>query len=346
LAERLVIEGLRKTYGARAVLDGLSLRVVEGEILALLGASGCGKTTTLNLIAGLDRAEAGRIELNGQCVVDEKIFVPPHARGIGMVFQGQMLWPHMRVAEHLDFVLNAKGVAATERPARIAAQLEAVRLVGRDRALPSQLSGGEAQRLAIARALVARPALLLFDEPCANLDAPLKAELLDLLSRLRDEVKFSALYVTHDAAEAFEWATRVAVLDEGRLVQEGTAHELCTAPASPVVARLVGGGVLVEGVVVKPSGVRTALGVVQASGLDGASEGSRASVFFRTDDLLVDSEGVLNATVRSAHYDGRGWVVVVDADGTPVRARADQAAAHGEAVKLSVRRPPPAFMIS
>jgi iron(III) transport system ATP-binding protein len=240
LAERLLLSDLAKSLGGREVLRGLDLAVEPGETVALLGASGSGKTTLLNIIAGLDRATRGTIRLGDRVLTGAGVWVPPHRRGLGMVFQDQQLWPHMRAARHLDFVLGARKAPAAERAERIAAALRAVRLVGRDDALPGELSGGERQRLALARALCTRPGLLLLDEPCANLDAPLKMEILALLAELRATWNFTALYVTHDAAEAFRIAGRVAVLFDGRIVQTASPEEISRAPAAPEVARLIG----------------------------------------------------------------------------------------------------------
>lgn len=239
MAEMLCVEKLRRGYGARRVLENLSFSVAQGEILALLGLSGCGKTTTLNLIAGLDTPADGQISVAQRLVFGAGVNVAPHLRNVGMVFQDQLLWPHMSVFEHLDFALAARGLRRAARRVRIAAQLETVHLAGCAGDKPAQLSGGERQRLAIARALIAQPALLLLDEPCANLDAPLKMETLALLRQLQAQTGFAAVYVTHDAREAFELVARVAVLEGGRLVQLGSVQEVCARPATPAVARLI-----------------------------------------------------------------------------------------------------------
>lgn len=343
MAERLAVTDLRKRYGTREVLRGVSFEVAPGEVLALLGPSGCGKTTTLNLVAGLDRPDAGTIALGNATVCGPGDWVPAHRRDLGMVFQGQMLWPHMTVREHLAFVLKARGAADNEHDSRIAEQLKAVRLTGRDESYPSQLSGGEAQRLSIARALVARPGLLLFDEPCANLDAPLRAEFLALLARLRAERRFSALYVTHDAAEAFELATRVAVFDEGVLAQTATPEMLCTQPASPAVARIVGGGALLLGTVAVGGAVETALGTLPSTAKAHAAPGEKVLCFLRTEDLRLNADGPLQALARASHYDGRGWLTILEAGETLLRARSDAPAPEGERVKLELLRPPPVF---
>ena len=347
MAERLRVTGLLKSYGSRAILRALSFVVEEGEVLALLGPSGCGKTTTLSLIAGLERPDGGEIAIAGTAVCGAKTWVPPHRREAGMVFQDQALWPHLGVAEHLAFVLQARGVARAERPARIAAQLEAVQLVGRDAAKPSELSGGERQRLAIARALVGQPQLLLLDEPCANLDAPLKAEFFALLARLRAAQRFAAVYVTHDAAEAFEVADRAAVLDGGRLIQCGTPRELCERPATIAAARIIAGalgGALLPGEIDAAGRVKTALGTISADGTEPPGPaGRRVALFVRTEDLRAGGVGELEAEVRVCRFDGRGWVVHCDAGGVLLRARAEAHVPEGAQVRLTVVRPPRLF---
>ncbi|MCZ7646718.1 MAG: ABC transporter ATP-binding protein [Planctomycetota bacterium] len=345
MAERLRVAGLERRYGSREILRGVGFEVADGEVLALLGPSGSGKTTILNAVAGLDRPDAGEIALDGTTVCGPRVWLPPERRGIGFVFQGQMLWPHMTVAQHLGFVLRAQGVTSGERSERLAAQLLDVQLAGRDGAYPAQLSGGERQRLAIARALAARPKLLLLDEPCANLDAPLKLELLALLSRLRARQGFAALYVTHDAAEAFELATRIAILDGGRLIQHGTPRDLLERPASAAVARLLGRGALLDGTLQAPGRAATPLGDLEVEGPAGAAAGARVQVYLREDELRVEAGGPLSATVQRAYHDGAGWVAVLDANGVFVRARASEPPTEGAKVSLASKRPARAYAL-
>jgi ABC-type Fe3+/spermidine/putrescine transport system ATPase subunit len=241
LPERLKIESLCKSHGGRKILDNFSLSLAGDDVLAVLGYSGSGKTTLLNIIAGLETADAGSIQLSGDTIESPARRLPSHLRQLGMVFQDQMLWPHMTVVEHLDFVLRARKIEKSQRPGRIAEMLETMRLTGREKALPAQLSGGERQRVGIARALIAKPSLLLLDEPCANLDAPLKSELIALLKTLQRQYQFAALYVTHDIREAAALTSRIAVLDQGRLIQEGALEELTSKPQAPVVTRLIEG---------------------------------------------------------------------------------------------------------
>src|SRR5215510_9796061 len=202
---------ITKRFGQRTIVDRVSLDVAEGETIALLGASGCGKTTTLRLIAGLEEPDSGDIWIAGKCVAaNGRNLVPPYARGVGFVFQDLALWPHLTVAGNLDFVLSSAGVPKRERIERINETLRLVRIDRFASRHPNQLSGGEQQRVAIARAIVARPRLLLLDEPMSSLDAELKAELLAELKSLKRLLGVTTVYITHDRAEALAVAQHIA----------------------------------------------------------------------------------------------------------------------------------------
>src|SRR5215475_93894 len=199
-----------KRFGRRTVVDNISLDVAEDETVALLGASGCGKTTSLRLIAGLEEPDAGEIWIAGERVAaNGRNLVPPSARSVGFVFQDLALWPHLTVAGNLDFVLSSAGVPKRERIERIDETLRLVRIDCFARNHPNQLSGGEQQRVAIARAIVARPRLLLLDEPMSSLDTDLKAELLAELKSLQQLLGVTTVYITHDRAEALAVAQRI-----------------------------------------------------------------------------------------------------------------------------------------
>jgi ABC-type sugar transport system ATPase subunit len=216
-----------KRFGQRTVIDNVSLDVAEGETVALLGASGCGKTTALRLIAGLEEPDAGEIWIAGECVAaNGRNLVPPSARGVGFVFQDLALWPHLTVAGNLDFVLSSAGVPKSERAERINETLLLMRIDRFARSYPGELSGGEQQRVAIARAIVGCPCLLLLDEPMSSLDAELKAELLAELKSLQRAIEASTIYITHDRVEALVMACRVALMGSGRITQIVTPPEL------------------------------------------------------------------------------------------------------------------------
>ena len=223
----LRLVNVTKRYGNREVVSDLSLDIVEGDIVALLGESGCGKTTTLRMIAGLETPDEGEVWIGGMCVAAEgRNLVPSNRRGIGLVFQDLALWPHLTVAGNLEFVLASAKVPGNQRPARIAEALRLVRIEAHANAWPGKLSGGEQQRAAIARAIVGRPRLLLLDEPMSNLDIPLKSGLLSELAALQSTLGTTTIYITHDPAEAAALAHRVAMMQNGRIVETGTVEQL------------------------------------------------------------------------------------------------------------------------
>jgi ABC-type Fe3+/spermidine/putrescine transport system ATPase subunit len=234
------LENVSVALGTRRVLENVSLRILPGELVALLGPSGSGKSSLLRVVLGFQAPETGAVRIDGELVsADGRILRPPEDRGVAMVFQDLALWPHLTVAGNLDFGLAARGVPRPARLERVGAMLSLVGLAERARAHPGELSGGERQRVAIARALVLEPKALLLDEPLSNLDAPLKRELMLLLSELLVERRVPSLYVTHDVHEAAALGDRLAVLEAGRIVQEGTPGSLRAAPATPFVRTVI-----------------------------------------------------------------------------------------------------------
>ncbi len=226
--------------GSTRALQDVDLDVRPGELLAVLGPSGCGKTTLLRSLAGLETPSSGRIEIAGQVVNDPAIRVSSRERHVGFVFQDLALWPHWSARRHLEFVLPKHGEAAHHRAERIRETLDLFRLTGLEKRRPSELSGGECQRLALARSVVNRPKLWLLDEPLSSLDAHLRIELRAEIERIHHELSLTTVLVTHDQEEAFALADRVAVLRAGRLEQLGTPDEIYTSPASRFVAGFVG----------------------------------------------------------------------------------------------------------
>ena len=243
----VVLKDVRKSYGPVAVVKGLSLEVREGEFLSFLGPSGCGKTTTLRMVAGLESPDAGTIHLAGALVDGPGVHVPPEGRGLAMVFQSYAVWPHRTVAQNVAYPLVRQGVPKADQPARVQAALEQVRLGAYADRMPHALSGGQLQRVAVARALAARPKVLLLDEPLSNLDAALREELRGELAALRAKLGTTMIYVTHDQAEALALSDRIAVMNGGVLEQLAPAREIYGEPATPFVAGFVGGANLLEG---------------------------------------------------------------------------------------------------
>lgn len=228
---------ISKTYDAHPAVQHVSFDVSAGEMLVLLGSSGCGKTTLLRLIAGLERPDGGQIALNGK-VVTGVAWVPAESRRVGMVFQDYALFPHMTVAQNITFGLQ--GVSRTDQRSRVADMLDLVGLNGLDGRYPHQLSGGQQQRVALARALAPSPTVVLLDEPFSNLDAALRRTMREDVRRILREADETAVFVTHDQEEAMSLADRVAVMQAGHLLQIDTPHTLYHQPTSPDVAEFIG----------------------------------------------------------------------------------------------------------
>lgn len=238
VAQRLVIERLAKRYpdAAAPAVDGVSFELAAGEFFALLGPSGCGKTTLLRMLAGFEMPDHGCIIIDGQ----DMSGVPPYARPVNMMFQSYALFPHMSVADNIAFGLRQRRCKREEITSRVAAMLDLVKLAPLARRKPQQLSGGEKQRVALARALVQEPKLLLLDEPLTALDRKLREETRFELVRIQQRVGITFLMVTHDQEEAMSMASRIAVMNDGRLVQMGAPDEVYERPADKFVAGFLG----------------------------------------------------------------------------------------------------------
>ena len=232
----LSLQHLGKRYSDFTAVHDLTLNVPRGELVALLGPSGCGKTTTLRMIAGLASATSGRVIVNGNDITT----APPYRRDMGVVFQSYALFPHMTVAKNVAFGLQMRNVAKPEIERRVQEAIGMVRLGGMEDRRPRALSGGQQQRVALARALVIRPSTLLFDEPLSNLDAKLRDEMRTEIREIQQRLGITAVFVTHDQAEALAMCDKVAVMNAGRLEQLGAPVDLYERPANPFVASFVG----------------------------------------------------------------------------------------------------------
>jgi iron(III) transport system ATP-binding protein len=234
--------GLRKLFDGLVAVDGVSLAVEAGHTLALLGPSGCGKTTILRCIAGLENADAGAIEIAGRTVFDgaASVNLKPEQRDLGVVFQSYAVWPHMTVAENVGFPLKVRRRPKAEIAARAGRILDLVGLGDAKDKPATALSGGQQQRVALARALVHEPSLVLFDEPMSNLDAQLRARMRMELAVLQERLGFTAIYVTHDQAEAFALAETVVVMNHGRIETAGDPRAVFARPQTAFVAEFLG----------------------------------------------------------------------------------------------------------
>jgi iron(III) transport system ATP-binding protein len=321
-AAPLVLRGLRKAYGEVEAVAGLELEVAPGSICALLGPSGCGKTTTLRLIAGIERPDAGEIELGGRVLTGARSFVPPERRRIGMVFQDYALFPHLDVAGNVGY-----GLGRRPDRRRVAEVLELVGLAGSARRPVHELSGGQQQRVALARALAPTPDLILLDEPFSNLDAGMRDRLRLEVRGILARAGVTALFVTHDQAEALSIAETVAVMRDGRAEQVGTPEEIYSRPASRWVARFLGEIEVVPGeasagrvscelgslpaehgisgpveVLIRPESV--------AIGLSGPQNGADAEVVGRRffgHDQLIELRLASGRTIRSRRLGFPAW---------------------------------------
>jgi iron(III) transport system ATP-binding protein len=292
------VEALSKTFAAAhesvAAVAGVDFEVGPGELVTLLGPSGCGKTTTLRCIAGLEKANAGRITIGDRTVVDVAagVFVPPHRRNIGMVFQSYAIWPHMTVIENVAYALEGQRMSRAERRKRAMEALDTVRLAHlADRPAP-RLSGGQQQRVAIARAMVGHPQVLLFDEPLSNLDARLRAEMRVELRRIQRRIGLSSVYVTHDQAEALAVSDWIVVMRDGRVVERGRPLDIYRYPRHVFTAQFIGTTNLIAGAITEADtttgrvAVATPLGRIL--GIDPGRtlvSGSKVRVSIRPEDL-------------------------------------------------------------
>ena len=308
------VDGVSKRYAHRVkgeiyAARDVVLHVRPGEFLTLLGPSGCGKTTTLRMIAGYEMPDAGRIRFGGQDVTRE----PANRRNIGFVFQNYALFPHLSIFENVAYGLRVRGVAEDDVKRRVGEVLALVGLAGYEQQFSSQLSGGEQQRVALARAIVIRPRLLLFDEPLSNLDAKLRVQMRTEIRELQRTLAITTVYVTHDQEEAMAVSDRIAVMNEGSVVQEGTAEDLYHRPASQFVAQFVGRVNLVPGRVAEIAGGTAkvaALGTTIDARVvrEGLARGDAVRLVARPEAISIataaQATGQLSATVTSRTFLG------------------------------------------
>jgi iron(III) transport system ATP-binding protein len=317
MAPYLRVEGLVKRFTAgAAAVNGISFTVPKGKLFTLLGPSGCGKSTTLRCIAGLERPEGGTITIDGAEVFSRNTFIPPDKRGIGMVFQSYAIWPHMTVFQNVAYALEVKRTPRDEIRRRTMEALERVGLAAlADRPAP-HLSGGQQQRVALARAIVGRPSLLLFDEPLSNLDAKLRERMRTEIRELQQRLDITAVYVTHDQAEALALSDTIAVMEAGKILAMGTPREIYGAPGNRFVADFVGSTNIVRGRALAPAAadgtgpVETAFGVVRCRLQGDIRAGDEVELLIRPECVAVlttppsGSENVWQAAVERVMFLG------------------------------------------
>ena len=305
----LSLQHIKKDFGEGEVLSDISLDVHRGEFVTLLGASGCGKTTTLRIISGLETADEGRVLLGGRDMTD----LPPEKRPVNTVFQSYALFPHMHVEKNVAYGLRLRGMDKRAIDARVREMLELVQMSEHAGRMPSQLSGGQRQRIAIARALALEPELLLLDEPLGALDLQLRRQMQVELKRLQKQLGITFIYITHDQEEAVNMSDRIAVMRSGRFEQIGTPEEIYDAPMTRYVAQFIGRSTILTGTVTAVNGDTA---VIEDENGRYPADASRArltpgeacDLCVRTERMRVSREPVpgfsLPCTVKEARYAG------------------------------------------
>src|SRR5215510_4884753 len=336
MSAELSVERLNKTFAAaRAAaatpaVDDVSFRVEAGEVVVLLGPSGCGKTTTLRCVAGLERPTSGTIAIGGSIVSDPArgLLVSPRNRNIGMVFQSYAVWPHMTVAENVAYPLRHRGAARLDIDRKVKEVLDLVGLAAYAERPVVTLSGGQMQRVALARSLVYRPRLLLLDEPLSNLDAKLRERLRDDLRRILKATGMTALYVTHDQAEAVVLGDRVGVMRAGKLLQMAPPNEIYNRPADLFVANFTGASNELAGTLVARSG---AFGTVELGHgqraecalIQALTPGDKVRVALRPENVALgktDGANTFEARVLECRYQGTQTVYDIELFGERLEA--------------------------
>ena len=293
------ITRLQKFYdtknGRVQALRGIDLEVQDKEFFVLLGASGCGKTTTLRCVAGLERADGGEIEIDSGIVSsrEKKVYIPTEKRDIGMVFQSYAIWPHMSVYQNVAFPLikGRKQISKRQVAERVLRALSLVKLDGLGDRPATDLSGGQQQRVAMARAVVTEPKILLMDEPLSNLDARLREQMRIELKKITKTIGVTTLYVTHDQAEALSLGDRICVMHEGEIVQIGTPQEVYSGPENLFAARFVGEMNFIPGKVTGPGQVTSVLGQIRCAVPSTCQNGHDVTLAIRPEHLqILDSK--------------------------------------------------------
>jgi iron(III) transport system ATP-binding protein len=303
------IQQATKRFGDITAVDRVDLDIAAGEFVALLGPSGCGKTTLLRLLGGFERLDGGRIFFDGQPVAGDDVHVPAEHRRVGMVFQSYALWPHMTVAENVGYPLRVLKTPKRERAAKIAAALALVGLEGLAARRPSELSGGQRQRVALARCLAMEPALVLLDEPLANLDIHLRESMQAEFRKFHASTGATMIYVTHDQAEAMALADRVVVIDNGVVQQTASPQVLYRCPETAMVAGFIGQGMVRQAEILGADGAgfcRARIWGVEVRVRCADANPGAAAVCLRAEQLkLADpGPGTIEVTVRDAIYRG------------------------------------------
>jgi len=311
------LNAVQKRFGAFTAIESIDLDIKSGELVALLGPSGCGKTTTLRMIAGLEAPTKGEVLFDGHDVSD----VAVQKRNVGMVFQRYALFPHMTVEKNVTFGLDVRGLPKKEISERLEEILEVVQLNKFRKRFPAQLSGGQMQRVAIARTLITKPSVLMMDEPLANLDTKLRGEMRRFIRDLQKRLGITTIFVTHDQVEAMELADRVAVIFNGKLAQFGAPQELYQQPNSTEVADFMGASNIFSAKLVAADRAETSFGAIDIMSQPGLKPGNDVYVMLRSEgiDLYPESEApqgtqnLISGKIKAREFFGASVQYVVGA---------------------------------
>jgi putative spermidine/putrescine transport system ATP-binding protein len=346
--QSLVMRNVTRRFGTTTALHSFHLEIKDGQFISLLGPSGCGKSTALNCLAGLLDLSDGEILRNGEPIHHQ----PAEKRGFGMVFQNYALFPHLTAFRNVAYGLEIRGIKRAEREKRVRRALELVHLTGFEKRYPAQMSGGQQQRLAIARTIVLEPSLLLLDEPLSNLDANLRNEMRIEIKRLHEELGLTTVYVTHDQSEAMSLSDQVVVMNLGHIEQIGTPQEIYNTPISLFVAGFMGYANRLSVEILGKQGsfwqVQTSTGLrLQAQSTSEESAqwqaGQRVLALFKPDETLADplpATNHIHGRVKLVEYLGKSFEALVLLEGdeqTQLLVHSSQAPEHGSLIKFGIR---------
>lgn len=333
------VEAIEVAYGSTPVLRGIDLNIEPGQFVALIGSSGCGKTTLLRAISGFINPQKGRITMDGRDITG----LPPEQRGMAMVFQSYALWPHMTVAQNLGYGLKLRGVNRADSDKKIASILELLRLEGYGERKVTALSGGQRQRVALGRALAVDPPILLLDEPLSNLDAKIRIAMRHELKSLHQRLGLTAIHVTHDQEEAMTMADEIVILDQGEIAQKGRPEDVYRKPNSPFVASFLGADNTLHGQLRKaPGGARFVLESGEEFALphDHLDEAPYV-IHFRSGAVKLGAQNgepglTMPGRITQTSYPGGRWRYEVETAAGPFFVDTEQRAATGDGVQLTI----------